>query len=178
MTITVWPVTPTFAAEIGDIDLSQQIAPTDYLAIEEAFAKYAVLIFPDQHLSQDQHLDFARHFGPLDVSIGVHRKDTPLRVREELTDVSNLDFKNEIWGKESRRRGFQLGARMWHTDNSFKRVTVATSPITLMGPLNHVGIVGRSQVLSATSSRSPAATSLVRGRQYAAQFADACVGGL
>ncbi|HEY6702786.1 MAG TPA: TauD/TfdA family dioxygenase, partial [Xanthobacteraceae bacterium] len=63
MTISVFPVTPTFAAEIGDIDLSQQIAPTDYLAIEEAFAKYAVLIFPDQHLSQDQHLDFARHFG-------------------------------------------------------------------------------------------------------------------
>ena len=92
MTITVWPVTPTFAAEIGDIDLSQQIAPTDYLAIEEAFAKYAVLIFPDQHLSQDQHLDFARHFGPLDVSIGVHRKDTPLRVRQEITDVSNLDL--------------------------------------------------------------------------------------
>jgi hypothetical protein len=27
-------VTPTLAAEIGDIDLSQQIAPSDYLAIE------------------------------------------------------------------------------------------------------------------------------------------------
>src|SRR5205823_4069198 len=52
------------------------------------------------------------------------------------------------------------------------------SPITIMGPLNHVGIVGRSQVLSATSSRLPAATSPDRGRQYAAQFADACVGGL
>jgi hypothetical protein len=65
-----------------------------------------VLIFPDQHISQDQHLDFARHFGPLDASIGVHRKDTPLRVRQEITD--DLDFKNEIWGKESRRRSFQL----------------------------------------------------------------------
>jgi alpha-ketoglutarate-dependent 2,4-dichlorophenoxyacetate dioxygenase len=86
-----------------------------------------VLIFPDQHLSQDRHLDFARHFGPLDVSIGVHRKDTPLRVREEITDVSNLDFRNEIWGKESRRRGFQLGARMWHTDNSFKRAPARAS---------------------------------------------------
>jgi alpha-ketoglutarate-dependent 2,4-dichlorophenoxyacetate dioxygenase len=127
MTITVFPVTPSFAAEIGDIDLSQPIEPSDYVAIDDAFAKYAVLIFPDQHLSQDRHLDFARHFGPLDASIGVHRKDTPLRVREEITDVSNLDFKNEIWGKESRRRGFQLGARMWHTDNSFKRVPARAS---------------------------------------------------
>jgi alpha-ketoglutarate-dependent 2,4-dichlorophenoxyacetate dioxygenase len=121
MTIAVFPVTPSFAAEIGDIDLSQPVEPSDYVAIDDAFAKYAVLIFPDQHLSQDRHLDFARHFGPLDVSIGVHRKDTPLRVREEITDVSNLDFKNEIWEKESRRRGFQLGARMWHTANSTTR---------------------------------------------------------
>jgi alpha-ketoglutarate-dependent 2,4-dichlorophenoxyacetate dioxygenase len=127
MTITVFPVTPSFAAEIGDIDLSQPIEPSDYVAIDDAFAKYAVVIFPDQHLSQDRHLDFARHFGPLDVSIGVHRKDTPLRVREEITDVSNLDFRNEIWGKESRRRGFQLGARMWHTDNSFKRLPARAS---------------------------------------------------
>jgi len=127
MTITVVPVTPTFAAEIGDIDLSQQIEPSDYVAIEDAFASYAVLIFPDQHISQDQHLDFARHFGPLEISIGVHRKDTPLRLRQEFTDVSNLDFTDQIWGKESRRRLFQLGARMWHTDNSFKQLPARAS---------------------------------------------------
>ena len=84
MTIAVVSVTPNFAAEIGDVDLSQPIDPSDFLAIENAFAKYAMLIFPDQHLSQDQHLDFARHFGPLETSIGVYRKDTPLRLREEL----------------------------------------------------------------------------------------------
>jgi len=127
MTIAVLPVTPGFAAEIGDIDLSQPIEPSDYIAIDEAFAKYAVLVFPDQHLSQDQHLNFARHFGPLEASIGRYRKDTPLRLPGELTDVSNLDFANEIWAKESRRRLFQLGARMWHTDNSFKRVPARVS---------------------------------------------------
>jgi alpha-ketoglutarate-dependent 2,4-dichlorophenoxyacetate dioxygenase len=127
MTIAVVSVAPSFAAEIGDIDLAQQIEPSDFLAIENAFAKYAMLIFPDQHLSQDQHLDFARRFGPLETSIGVHRKDTQLRLRQELTDVSNLDFANEIWAKESRRRLFQLGARMWHTDNSFKRVPARVS---------------------------------------------------
>jgi len=127
MTIAVFPVTPSFAAEIGDIDLSQQIEPSDYIAIEDAFAKYAVLVFPDQHLSQDQHLNFARHFGPLEASIGRYRKDTPLRLPGELTDVSNLDFANEIWAKESRRRFFQLGARLWHTDNSFKWVPARVS---------------------------------------------------
>jgi hypothetical protein len=44
MAITACPVTPTFAAEIGDVDLSRQINPTDLAAIEDAFTKYAVLI--------------------------------------------------------------------------------------------------------------------------------------
>src|SRR5262245_40647794 len=100
MTITVMPVTTRFAAEVGDVDLSQPLEQSQVTAIKEAFAKYAALIFPDQHLSQDQHLNFARYFGPLDASIGRYRKDTPLRVPDELTDVSNLDVTHEIWAKE------------------------------------------------------------------------------
>src|SRR5262245_26999881 len=122
MTITVVPVTPSFAAEVGDIDLSRPLDGDDVTAVKEAFAKYAVLIFPDQHLSQDQHLDFARYFGPLETTIGVYRtSDAPLRLRKELSDVSNLNHENEVWSKDSRVRMFQLGNRLWHTDSSFKR---------------------------------------------------------
>jgi len=127
MTITVYPVTPSFAAEIGDVDLSEQVAPADLQAIKEAFTQYAVLIFPNQLLSQDQHLDFARHFGPLETTIGVYRKDAPLRLREEFADVSNLNHDNKVWGKESRLRLFQLGNRLWHTDSSFKRLPALAS---------------------------------------------------
>jgi alpha-ketoglutarate-dependent 2,4-dichlorophenoxyacetate dioxygenase len=127
MTITVYPVTPSFAAEIGDVDLSEQIAPADLQAIKEAFTQYAVLIFPNQLLSQDQHLDFARHFGPLETTIGMYRKDAPLRLRKEFADVSNLNHDNEVWGKESRLRLFQLGNRLWHTDSSFKRLPALAS---------------------------------------------------
>jgi alpha-ketoglutarate-dependent 2,4-dichlorophenoxyacetate dioxygenase len=127
MTITVYPVTPSFAAEIGDVDLSEQVAPADLRAIKEAFTQYAVLIFPNQLLSQDEHLDFARHFGPLETTIGVYRKDAPLRLRKEFADVSNLNHDNEVWGKESRLRLFQLGNRLWHTDSSFKRLPALAS---------------------------------------------------
>jgi alpha-ketoglutarate-dependent 2,4-dichlorophenoxyacetate dioxygenase len=127
MAITVCPVTPSFAAEIGDVDLSGQIEPSGLEAIKEAFTKYAVLIFPDQHLSQDQHLDFARHFGPLETTIALFRKDAKLRVPKEFADVSNLDPENEVWGKDSRQRMFQLGNRLWHTDSSFKRLPARAS---------------------------------------------------
>src|SRR5262249_20043528 len=121
MSVTVVAVTPSFAAEIGDIDLSQPVALSDLQSIHEAFAKYAVLIFPDQRLSQGQHLEFAEHFGPLETTIGVYRKDAPLRLPTALADVSNLDHANEVWGKESRVRLFQLGNRLWQTDSSFTR---------------------------------------------------------
>ena len=127
MAITVCPVTQGFAAEIGDVDLSRPLAPDDVAAIKDAFTTYAVLIFPDQHLTQDQHLDFARHFGPLETTIALHRKDARLRVRPEFADVSNLDPDNEVWGKDSRQRMFQLGNRLWHTDSSFKRLPARAS---------------------------------------------------
>ena len=127
MAITVYAVTPSFAAEIGDVDLSRKIEPSDVDAIKAAFAKYAVLIFPDQRLSQDQHLDFAKLFGPLETTIALYRTDQPLRVRKEFADVSNLSPDNKVWGKDSRQRMFQLGNRLWHTDSSFKRLPARAS---------------------------------------------------
>ena len=127
MTITVVPVTPSFAAEVGDVDLSKPLEAADVAAIKDAFAKFAVLVFPDQHLSQDQHLDFAAHFGPLETTIGVYRKDAPLRLRKEFADVSNLNHENQVWGQDSRVRMFQLANRIWHTDSSFKRLPAYAS---------------------------------------------------
>jgi len=127
MAITVQPVTPEFAAEIGDVDLSAPLATADAKDVLDAFAKYAVLIFPDQRLSADQHLDFAKLFGPLETTIALHRKDVKLRVQKEFADVSNLDPENKVWGKDSRQRMFQLGNRLWHTDSSFKRLPARAS---------------------------------------------------
>src|SRR3974390_2566389 len=127
MATSVCPVTPGFVAEVGDVDLSQPIAAPDLLAIKEAFAQYAVLVFPNQHLSADQHLDFARLFGPLETTIAIYRGEARLRLRKEFADVSNLDHNNKLWGKESRLRLFQLGNRLWHTDSSFKRLPALAS---------------------------------------------------
>jgi alpha-ketoglutarate-dependent 2,4-dichlorophenoxyacetate dioxygenase len=125
--MTVEPVTDDFAAEIGDIDLSKPLSDEQCAQIEAAFNRYSVLIFPDQHLAADQHLDFARNFGPLETSIHAVRNDAKLRIRAEFADVSNLGPGNEIWGKDSRKRMFELGNRMWHTDSSFRRIPAKVS---------------------------------------------------
>jgi alpha-ketoglutarate-dependent 2,4-dichlorophenoxyacetate dioxygenase len=120
MTIVVQGVTPSFAAEVGDVDLSKPLAVEDLAAIRAAFTKYGVLIFPDQHFDDESHLDFARNFGPLETTVFKARQDHKLRLQENLADVGNLDADNKILETNDRTRLYQLGNRLWHTDSSFK----------------------------------------------------------
>ena len=127
MPLTIYPVTENFAAEIGDLDLSAPLPVQQQQEVEAAFNRYSVLIFPDQTLTIDQHLDFARLFGPLETTIHATRKDSQLRLRAEIADVSNLSVGDAIWGEKSRHRMFEMGNRLWHTDSSFKRVPAKAS---------------------------------------------------
>ena len=125
--MNVYPVTEEFAAEVGEVDLSRPLPADDVREIQSAFDRYSVLVFPDQVLSGEQHLTFAKHFGPLEQTIHAVRKDAKLRVAAEFADVSNLDPDNGIWGKDSRKRMFEMGNRMWHTDSSFRRTPARAS---------------------------------------------------
>jgi alpha-ketoglutarate-dependent 2,4-dichlorophenoxyacetate dioxygenase len=88
MAIRIFPVTASFAAEIGDVDLSRPLHPAEVESIKQAFWDYAVLVFPGQDLSDEQHLDFARHFGPLETTIAALNPGAKLRVPDKLADVS------------------------------------------------------------------------------------------
>src|SRR6185295_13859805 len=101
MAPAIYPITPGFAAEVGDVDLAKPLSSEDETAIKRAFWTYAVLVFPDQQLDPDQHLAFARRFGPLEVGLQVGR-DRDLRLRPELVDPSNLDADNGITAKNDR----------------------------------------------------------------------------
>ncbi|MSQ54920.1 MAG: TauD/TfdA family dioxygenase [Betaproteobacteria bacterium] len=126
MGASVWPVTERFVAEIGDVDLAR-LDEADFRVIEDAFNRYAVLIFPDQALAQDQHVAFAQRFGPIDRSMVVQVEGATARVPIEIADVSNLDAKGEIMALDNRLRQFQLGNQLWHTDSAFKPVPAKAS---------------------------------------------------
>ena len=122
MGITIEPVTPTFVAEVGDMDLAAPLAGDVLEEIKEALWHYAVLVFPDQALTPDQHVAFAQHFGPLETDTAQGRKVSQARLGDSFADVSNLDHENKVWAEGSRQREFQLANRLWHTDSSFKRI--------------------------------------------------------
>ena len=93
MSITVKPVTPDFVAEISGLDLAQPLKPADRDAIEAAINRYAIVVFHGQKLTDDQQIDFARHFGPIQSSAqkaGTPASSTALP-RTDIADISNLD---------------------------------------------------------------------------------------
>jgi alpha-ketoglutarate-dependent 2,4-dichlorophenoxyacetate dioxygenase len=128
MAVRIFPATDEFVAEIGDIDVGEPLADADWTAVQAAFERYSVLIFPDQRLSQEQHLAFARRFGPLETSVyAISQEHDRLRVGSEIADVSNIDDQDQILTVDSRKRAIEAGNRLWHTDSSFKRVPAKAS---------------------------------------------------
>jgi len=65
-TITVDKLTPIIGAEIGGVDLARP-SNQQMDEIHRALAENLVIFFRDQHLTQEQHLDFGRRFGQLHV---------------------------------------------------------------------------------------------------------------
>lgn len=114
------PARPDFVAEVTGIDLRQPVTPADVAAIDAGMARYAVLVFRDQPLDDDQQLAFTRHFGPLEAATGDIAQGAERRLRMEINDISNLDKNNAVLGRDDRKRLFALGNMLWHSDSSFK----------------------------------------------------------
>jgi len=63
--ITVAPMAGALGAEIGGVDLSGPLEEGVFAEIRAAFFRHGVVFFRDQELTPEQHIRFARRFGPL-----------------------------------------------------------------------------------------------------------------
>ena len=66
-TITVDSLTPHIGAEIGGVDLSENLSNEQFSEIYQAWLDWKVIVFRDQHIEQEHHKAFARKFGSLHV---------------------------------------------------------------------------------------------------------------
>jgi alpha-ketoglutarate-dependent 2,4-dichlorophenoxyacetate dioxygenase len=120
MTVTLHAITPDFVAEVGDVDLSRPLPAADLEAVKQAFWKFGVLVFPEQRLSAQQHIDFAKNFGPIEFDRVLASENAAPRVGAGFADISNLTVEGKIWSADSRQRMYKEGNKLWHTDSSFK----------------------------------------------------------
>jgi alpha-ketoglutarate-dependent 2,4-dichlorophenoxyacetate dioxygenase len=124
MSVTFRQLAQAFAAEVSGIDCGRPLDRDQVAAVEAGMDRYAVLVFRDQQISDEQQLAFTRQFGELEsyASGGHIRKRSDARLGAGIADFSNLDRNGNIMSDQDRVWFFKLGDRLWHSDSSFRPV--------------------------------------------------------
>jgi alpha-ketoglutarate-dependent 2,4-dichlorophenoxyacetate dioxygenase len=122
MPIAIRPLHPVFAGEVAGVDCRGPLGAAEVAAIDAGMDKYAVLVFRDQNISDEQQIAFTRHFGELEgyTTAGHIQKPAERRLGPGMADFSNLDRDGRIMSADDRVWFFKLGDRLWHSDSSFR----------------------------------------------------------
>ena len=104
---------PRFVGEIIGMDTSVPLAPETVDFFEDAMAQYAVCVIRGASQSDEDHIRFARTFGPLELAPPGRK-----RISQELYDIGNLTKEGEIIPPKpdgAQPTDFEL----FHTDSPF-----------------------------------------------------------
>ncbi len=123
MAVSIRPVHPVFVGEVSGLDLRLPLSRDEAAAVEAGMDRYAVLVFHDQNITDAQQIAFTRNFGEIENAAGgnITRPDQK-RLNPLMNDVSNLGQDNRPLARDDRRRLFNLGNQLWHSDSSFRAV--------------------------------------------------------
>ncbi len=114
------PLHPVFAARCDGLDLRQPLTRDQAMAVEAAMDRYAVLVFSGQCIDDDQQLAFGRNFGEVEAVPSLVDQGRRRLPDNQVNDISNLGADGQLLAADDRRRMYNLGNALWHSDSSFK----------------------------------------------------------
>ncbi len=127
MALQLQPLHPLFVAQASGIDLTKALRDEDIKAINAAMNQYAVLVWKNQPLSQEQQIAFSESFGPLDIGLKRVFKRKERLPDERLIDISNVDLDGQIHRRDSPKNLSSFANQLWHSDSSFMSPRAAYS---------------------------------------------------
>ena len=123
MSFSIRQIHPVFVGEVSGVDIARPLTPDEVAAIEAGMDRYAVLVFRDQKITDEQQMAFSENFGPLEDARGGNiTKPEDKRLQTGMNDVSNLGRDGQPLARDSRVRLFNLGNMLWHSDSSFRPI--------------------------------------------------------
>jgi alpha-ketoglutarate-dependent taurine dioxygenase len=102
-TVTVTPLEASFGATVTDIRLAN-IGDRQFRQLYDAWLEFGLLIFPGQHLGNDEQTTFAKRFGELEFDltpISNVKKDGSVRVEDNADGVIQILKGNMSWHCDS-----------------------------------------------------------------------------
>ena len=119
------PLHNEFGARISGVDLSQPLDDDDFAAIDAAINQYSFLLFENQPMNDQAHLDFTRRFGQLE------EEHVSYYSRGEITYIGRVGNINPDGSKVTTRQvKASTGNEMWHSDSSFREIPALYSMLS------------------------------------------------
>jgi alpha-ketoglutarate-dependent 2,4-dichlorophenoxyacetate dioxygenase len=120
--VEIRPIGGCFAAEVLDVQLAT-VGDDAFEAIEQAFYDHSVLVFHDQQLNEEEHAEFSRRFGDLEMTM----VNDPSGGGGPVNHISNVDEHDRLIPMDDVRMVYNSGNALWHTDSSYKPVPAKAS---------------------------------------------------
>ncbi|RJL34402.1 TauD/TfdA dioxygenase family protein [Bailinhaonella thermotolerans] len=95
------PVTRHIGAEVTGVDLRKPLSEDEVATIRQGLLDHLVLFFRDQHITDEEHVQFALRFGSINMPAMNEHTGSPVHVLDQT------DPKGE-------------GGDEWHSDNTFQ----------------------------------------------------------
>jgi alpha-ketoglutarate-dependent 2,4-dichlorophenoxyacetate dioxygenase len=134
LTLSIRQLGHGFAGEVAGVDCRAPLSSGEVAAIHAGMNDYAVLVFRDQKLSDEEQLQFTLHFGTLEETRGGTPGPIHFRTGREarklgpsIKDFSNIDAAGKPLTTDSRAYLFKLADQLWHSDSSFNAVPASYS---------------------------------------------------
>ena len=118
MALKFAPMGPEFCAEVSGVDFSRPIDEPTLAGILAGMDRYGVCVYRNTGLDDERHIAFSRLLGKLEHAPKLFGKNVTRFEHPELFDAGNLDAGGNILVDE-RRRLYNKGNALWHTDSSF-----------------------------------------------------------
>ena len=108
----------TIGAKVQGIDLS--ILSDDNISeINNLWLKYLILLFPNQDISDKDHIRFGRKFGQLEKHPSLSHRSSK---NPEIYRVSNVSEEGKIIPSKNTSWQYLKQSWLWHTDSSFREI--------------------------------------------------------
>jgi alpha-ketoglutarate-dependent taurine dioxygenase len=107
---------PALGAEVRGVDLRQPLDTAARQELHDLWMEHLLLVFPEQHITDAEHVAFTRYFGEIEI---FHQEIIKSARVPEIFRVSNVDENNTLLPPDHPIAQQVSLAQLWHTDSSY-----------------------------------------------------------
>jgi alpha-ketoglutarate-dependent 2,4-dichlorophenoxyacetate dioxygenase len=157
--MNIEPLHAEFGARISGVDLSRELDQASFEQIDLAINRHSFLLFENQQMNDQAHLDFTRCFGQLE------EEHVDYYSRGEITYIGTVGNIDENGNKVSARQiKSSTGNEMWHSDSSFREIPAMYSLLSAYEVPDETGETAFASARSAYQRLDSTTREFIEGR--------------